>query len=60
MRKKTKRESFRQVRKIIKTKMSSGNLIKVLNTWAVAVNKILCNIYWTRLKIQEMGKRLGN
>ena len=22
--------------------------------------KILCNIYWTRLKIQEMGKRLGN
>ena len=37
MRKKTQRESFRQVRKIIKTKMSGGNLIKVLNTWAVAV-----------------------
>ena len=37
MKDKVKKEYYRIVRKVLETKLNSGNVFKAINTWAVSV-----------------------
>ena len=54
MKEKITREYFRRTRKLLESKLCGRYLIKVLNTWAVP----LCKILWTILKM-DTGRTNG-
>ena len=37
MKDKVKKEYYRRVRKVLETKLNSGNVFKAINTWAISV-----------------------
>ena len=58
MEEKIKKVYLRRTRKLLKTKLSSRNLIKGMNTWAVSLVRYLEPfLIWTRKEIKHMDQR---
>ena len=58
MKQKIKKEYFRRTRKQLKTKRSSRNLIKGINTWAVSLVRYSGPfLKWTREELKQMDQR---
>ena len=58
MKEKIKKEYLRRTRKLLKTKLSSRNLIKGINTWAVPLVTYLGPfLKWTREELKQMDQR---
>ena len=58
MKDKIQKEYLRRTRKLLKTKLSSRNLIKGINTWAVPL--VRCSgpfLKWTRNELKQMDQR---
>ena len=55
---KLKKEYFRRTKKLLKTKLHGGNLIKGINTWAVHLVRYFgpC-LKWMREKLKQMDQR---
>ena len=59
MKSKTQTEYFRRLRKILKSKLNSGNTIKAVNSWAVPVIRYNAGILdWTRAEIQGLDRKI--
>ena len=59
MKEKIKKEYLRRTRKLLKTKLSSRNLIKGINTWAVPLVRYSGPFEkWTRVELKQMDKRI--
>ena len=59
--KKNKKEYIRRTTKLLETKLSSGNLIKGINTWAVSlVRNSGYSLKWTREELKQMDQRTRN
>ena len=58
MKEKIQKESLRRTRKLLETKLSSKNLIKGINTWAVPLVRYSgpC-LKWTRDELKQMDQR---
>ena len=55
---KVKKEYYRRVRKVLETKLNSGNVFKAINIWAVSVVRYSAAfLLWSRLQLQEIDKR---
>ena len=58
MKSNTRKEYLRRVRKILETKLNSGNLIKAINTWAVSLIRYAAPfIEWTIEEVKNMDRR---
>ena len=58
MKDKVKKEYYRRVKKVLETKLNSGNVFKAINTWAVSVVRYSAAFLgWSRLQIEEIDKR---
>ena len=58
MKDKVKKEHQRRVRKVLKTKLNSGNVFKDINTWAVSVVRYSAAFLgWSRLQLEEIDRR---
>ena len=58
MKNKIQKEYLRRTRKLLETKLSSRNLIKGINTWAVPVVRYSGPfLKWTRDKLKQMVQR---
>ena len=54
----TKEYNIRRVRKILKSKLNSGNLIKAINTWAVSsFGYSAAFLNWKESKVQELDRK---
>ena len=40
------KEYIRRLRKVLKSKLNGGNLVRGLNTWAISLTKIFSSICW--------------
>ena len=50
--------TLRRVRKILETKLNGKNVIKAINTWAVALLRYSATfLQWTRLEKEELDRR---
>ena len=53
-----KKEYYRSVRKVFKTKLKSGNVFKAINTWALSVMRhSAASLGWSRLHLEEIDWR---
>ena len=53
-----KKEYYRRVRKVLETKLNSGNVFKAINTWAVSVARYsTAFLEWSRLQLEEVDMR---
>ena len=50
MKLKVSKEYIRRLRKVLKSKLNGGNLVRGLNTWAVSLIKIFSSICWLEEK----------
>ena len=58
MKDKVKKEYYRRVRKVLETKLNSGNVFKAINTWAVSVVIYSAAFLgWPRLELKEIDRR---
>ena len=58
MKDKMKKEYYRSVRKVFKTKLKSGNVFKAINTWALSVMRYsAASLGWSRLHLEEIDWR---
>ena len=58
MKEKIKKEYLRRTRKLLETKLSSRNLIKGINTWAVPLIRYSGPfLKWTREELKQMDQR---
>ena len=58
MKNKIQKEYLRRTRKLLETKLSSRNLIKGINTWAVPLVRYSGPfLKWTRDKLRQMDQR---
>ena len=58
MKEKIQKEYLRKTRKLLKTKLSSRNLIKGINTWSVPLIRYLgLFLKWTREELRQMDQR---
>ena len=58
MKDKVKKEYHRRVRKVLETKLNSGNVFKVIKIWAVSVVRYSAAcLQWSRLELQEIDRR---
>ena len=58
MKDKVKKEYYRRVKKVLETKLNSGNVFKAINTWAVSVVRYSAAFLgWSRLQLEEIDKR---
>ena len=49
------KEYKRRVRKVLETKLSGGNIIKAINTWAIPVLRYSAPILkWRKTELQEL------
>ena len=54
----TRKEYLRRTRKLLETKLSSRNLIKGINTWAVTLDRYSGSfLKWTRDELEQMDQR---
>ena len=52
------KEYFRRVRKLLKTKLNGGNVIKGINTWAVSLLRYTAAfVDWTKDELREIDRR---
>ena len=59
MKDKIRKEYLRRSRKLLETKLSSGNLIKGINTWVVHLIRYSGTILkWTRDELKQMDQRI--
>ena len=59
MKNKIQKEYLRRTRKLLETKLSSRNLIKGINTWAVSLVRYLGPfLKWTRDELRQMNQRI--
>ena len=57
MKDKVKQEYYRRVRKVLKTKLNSGNVFKAINTWAVSVVRYSAAfLERSRLQLKEIDR----
>ena len=55
---KVKTEYYRRVRKILETKLNSGNIITGINTWAVSLQRYSAAfLNWTRAELEQMDRQ---
>ena len=58
MKDKIQKEYLRRTRKLLETKLSSRNLIKGINTWAVPLVRYSGHfLQWTRVELKQMDQR---
>ena len=58
MKEKVKTQYLRRTRKVLDSKLSSGNLFKAINTWAVPLLRYsTAFIDWTKEGISEIDRR---
>ena len=58
MKVKVSKEYFRRLRKVLKSKLNGGNLVKGVNTWAVSLLRYSAAfISWTKCELQEMDRK---
>ena len=61
MKDKVKKEYYRRVRKVLETKLNSGNVFKAINAWAVSVVRYSAAFLgWPRLQLKETDRRTRN
>ena len=59
MKDRVKTEYYRRVRKVLETKLNSGNVFKAINTWAVSVVRYSAAFLgWSRLQLEEIDRRM--
>ena len=55
---KVKIEYYRRVRKVLETKLNSGDIFKVINTWTVSVVRYsLAFLGWSRHQLEDIDRR---
>ena len=58
MKDKVKNECYRRVRKVLETKLNSGNVFKTINTRAVSVVRYSAGFLgWSRVPLEEIDRR---
>ena len=58
VKKKTLSEYNKRVRKILKSKLNGGNIIKVINSWAVPVVRYTARIIdWTQAELEDLDRK---
>ena len=58
MKEKVRKEYYRRVRKVLESKLNGGNVIKAMNTWAVAAVRYTAGILdWTVNELKEMDRK---
>ena len=58
VKKKTLSEYKKRVRKILKSKLNGGNVIKVINSWAVPVVRYTAGIIdWTQAELEDLDRK---
>ena len=58
LRNKVKKEYYRRVRKVLETKLNSGNVFRAINTWAVSVLRYSeAFLRWPRFQLEEIDRR---
>ena len=58
VKKKTLSEYNKQVRKILKSKLNGGNIIKAINRWAVPVIRYIAGIIdWTQNELEDLDRK---
>ena len=58
MKDKEKKEFYQRLRKLLETKLNSGNVFKAINTWAVSVVRYSAAFLgWPRLQLDEIDRR---
>ena len=58
MKDKVKKEYYRRVRKVLQTKLNSGNVFKAINIWAVSVvGYSTAFLGWSILQLEEIDRR---
>ena len=58
MKDKVKKAYYRRVRKVLETKLNSGNVFKAINTWAVSVVRYSAAFLGlSRLELEEVDRR---
>ena len=57
MKEKVETECYRQVRKILETKLNGGNIITEINTWAISLLRYSAFLDWTGAKSEQMIRR---
>ena len=58
MKDKVKKEYYRRVRKVLETKLNSGNVFKAINAWAVSVVRYSAAFLgWSKLQLEEIDRR---
>ena len=55
MKEKLRKEYYRRVRKVLQSKLSGGNVMKAVNTWAVSLLKYSAAfVDWNREELREL------
>ena len=58
MKDKVKKDYYRRVRKMLETKLNSGDVFNAINTWTVSVvNYFAAFLEWSRLQLEEIDRR---
>ena len=58
MKEKVKTEYYRQVTKILETKLNGGNIIAGINTWAISLLRYSAAFLdWTGAKLEQINRR---
>ena len=58
VKKKTLSEYNKRVRKILKSKLNGGNIIKAINSWAVPVVRYTAGIKdWTQAELEDLDRK---
>ena len=58
MKGKVRKEYYRRIRKVLESKLNGGNIIKAMNTWAVAAVRYTAGILdWTVDELKEMDRK---
>ena len=57
MKENAKIEYYKQVRKILETKLNGGNIITEINTWAISLLRYSAFLDWTGAKSEQMIRR---
>ena len=59
MKDEVKKQHYRRVRKVVETKLNSGNVFKAINTWAVSVvSYSVAFLGLSRLQLEEINRRI--
>ena len=55
------KEYIRRLRKILKSKLNSGNLVRGVNTWAISLLRYtVAFVSWRKSEVQAIDEKLGS